>query len=293
MVSQASPKDLDIRARLGDFPVMLKMRTTLDRDGVRIADVACRHPQGRGKAEEAPEHAIVFVRRGHFVRRGEGGEELFDPSSAYCMNPGEEHRYDHPGAGGDDCTTLFLSADLAASLWGGDPMLPSGSLRPSARLDLEQRLLLSEARQGGDPDELAERSLLLAAGMLERSDPRRPASGRPATAQERRRLTDSVREALVVDSGRSLSDLARYLAVSPHHLSRVFRATHGVTISRYRIGLRSRAALERLAAGERNLARLAADLGFADQSHLCRVIRAETGETPSALRRVLVSNPST
>ena len=34
-----------------------------------------------------------------------------------------------------------------------------------------------------------------------------------------------------------------------------------------------------------NLARLAADLGFADQSHLCRVVRAETGSTPSALRR--------
>jgi AraC-like DNA-binding protein len=36
-----------------------------------------------------------------------------------------------------------------------------------------------------------------------------------------------------------------------------------------------------------NLARLAADLGFADQSHLCRVVREETGRTPSALRDVL------
>jgi AraC-like DNA-binding protein len=51
--------------------------------------------------------------------------------------------------------------------------------------------------------------------------------------------------------------------------------------------LRARAALERLAGGEPNLGRLAADLGFADQSHLCRVIRAETGRTPAALRRAL------
>ena len=49
--------------------------------------------------------------------------------------------------------------------------------------------------------------------------------------------------------------------------------------------LRVRAALERLSGGERDLARLAAELGFADQSHLCRVVRAETGGTPSALRR--------
>ena len=41
--------------------------------------------------------------------------------------------------------------------------------------------------------------------------------------------------------------------------------------------LRARSALEQLAGGERDLARLAADLGFADQSHLCRVIRRETG----------------
>jgi AraC-like DNA-binding protein len=45
--------------------------------------------------------------------------------------------------------------------------------------------------------------------------------------------------------------------------------------------------LERLAGGERDLARLAADVGFADQSHLSRVIRSETGVTPSMLRRAL------
>ena len=37
----------------------------------------------------------------------------------------------------------------------------------------------------------------------------------------------------------------------------------------------------------RALARMAADLGFADQSHLCRVVRAETGTTPAALRAAL------
>jgi AraC-like DNA-binding protein len=56
--------------------------------------------------------------------------------------------------------------------------------------------------------------------------------------------------------------------------------------------LRVRAALERLAGGERQLARLAADLGFADQAHLTRAVRAETGATPSALRGAL-SGPRT
>jgi AraC-like DNA-binding protein len=53
--------------------------------------------------------------------------------------------------------------------------------------------------------------------------------------------------------------------------------------------LRARRALERLAGGETDLARLAVDVGFADQSHLCRVIRAETGTTPAALRGALAA----
>jgi AraC-like DNA-binding protein len=51
--------------------------------------------------------------------------------------------------------------------------------------------------------------------------------------------------------------------------------------------LRVRAALERLAGGDRDLARLAAELGFADQSHLYRALRTETGRIPSALRSAL------
>jgi AraC-like DNA-binding protein len=268
---------------------MLTMRTLLDRDGVRVDDVACRHERGRGSGEENPGHALVFVRRGTFVRRTEGHEALLDPTSVYCMNPGEECRYDHPHAGGDDCTSFFLDPALVASLWNSDPALPSQPLHTSPALDLEHRLLLADARRGADPDDLSERALLLVARTLERRHPRRIAAGRPATARARRALTDGVREILAADPGRSLPELARTLAVSPHHLSRVFRAMTGHTISRHRMRLRARGALERLAGGERNLARLAAELGFADQAHLCRVVRAETGHAPAALRQALAS----
>jgi len=37
------------------------------------------------------------------------------------------------------------------------------------------------------------------------------------------------------------------------------------------------------------LARLAADLGFADQAHLARVVRRELGATPSLLREQLAT----
>jgi AraC-like DNA-binding protein len=212
---------------------MLSARTIFRRDGLEIADVACRHGRGRGTSELAAKHSVGFVRRGCFVRSAGGAEALLDPSTVFFVNPGEEQRYDHPHSGGDDCTILLL------------------------------------------------------ASALECSDAPRTQAGRPGTGHALRRLVDEAREALAADPSQSLPVLARRLSVSPHHLSRLFSAATGHTISRHRMRLRARAALERLAGGERNLARLAADLDLADQSHLSRVVRSETGSTPSSLREAL------
>ncbi|HTA98130.1 MAG TPA: helix-turn-helix transcriptional regulator [Solirubrobacteraceae bacterium] len=267
---------------------MLSACTLANRDGVEVSDVACRHPRGRGHTDEQTRgHTIVFIRRGCFVRSADGVESLLDPTVAYFMNAGEEQRYDHPHDEGDDCTSLVLHPDLIASLWGGELRLPSTPLHTSPEIDLEHRLLLSAGRNGADPHELVERALMLAASVFEQSDPRPVASGRPATIRAQRAVADGVREILVGNPERSLPELAHELAVSPHHLSRVFRSITGHTISRQRMRLRARAALERLAGGESDLARIAVDVGFADQSHLCRVIGQETGCTPATLRHAL------
>jgi len=272
---------------------MLSTRTFLSDEGMEIADVACSHGRGRGATDEqSAGHALVFVRRGCFVRSADGVERLLDPTMAYCISPGEHQRFDHPHDHGDDCTFLGVDVELAASLWGGDPTLPLVPLRTSPAIDLEHRLLLSACRNGGDRHELLEGAIVLSARTLEQSDPSRVAAGRPATASAHRALADGVRELLAANVERSLPDLACALAVSAHHLSRIFRSDVGHSISRHRMRLRTRNALERLAGGERNLARVALDAGFADQSHLCRVVRRELGHTPSALRAALARQPS-
>jgi hypothetical protein len=72
---------------------MLHARTLLTRDGIAIAEVACRDAAGRGEAGEhtgAP--TLVFVRRGVFRRSADGGDAVLDPTAAYCVNRGEEER---------------------------------------------------------------------------------------------------------------------------------------------------------------------------------------------------------
>jgi AraC-like DNA-binding protein len=47
------------------------------------------------------------------------------------------------------------------------------------------------------------------------------------------------------------------------------------------------AALEQLQAGQRDLAGLAAQLGFADQAHLSRTMRSEVAASPGTVRNLL------
>jgi AraC-like DNA-binding protein len=262
-------------------------KTALARTGdFTLETVECRcGDSGWSPPEAATAYGIVFVRRGCFRRRVNGAESFVDSTVVYFERPDDEQQIAHPG-GGDSCTVLYLSDEILAKLWGGEPGLPDEPLASDATTDLAQRLLLAVVLRGEAAD-LDEAAVDLAARVLERSAPKRVAAGRPTTRQARRRIVVGAREALVENPRTGVTELARRLAVSPHHLSRIFRAETGETISRYRNRLRVRLALERLAPGEPSLARVAAELGFADQAHLARVVRRELGAAPSSLRERL------
>jgi AraC-like DNA-binding protein len=87
----------------------------------------------------------------------------------------------------------------------------------------------------------------------------------------------------------TLHDVADAACCSLFHLSRLFRRHLGTGLHGYRQRLRLATALQRLEDGERNLAALAHDLGFAGQSHLGSVFLREIGITPAQARRELGS----
>jgi AraC-like DNA-binding protein len=227
---------------------------------------------------------VVFVRRGCFRRRVDGFESFLDPVSIYLDEPGHEQQVAHPCDGGDECTQIVLSGVAVGALWG-DLSATRGPIFTSPAADLVHRQLVSSLRSG-DAFDLAERVGQLLAAVRE-CGTRVRHRGRAATAAARRCVVDDAREAIAIQPTIGLFELARVVAVSPHHLSRIFRAETGETISRYRNRARVRVALERLADRERSLSRLACELGFADQAHLARVVRHEVGSTPSALRSTL------
>ena len=116
---------------------MLTVRTVFIADGVSLADVACRHEQGRGEVEPASARMLVLVRRGCFARSANGVVSVLDPTVACFINPDEEQRYDHPHDNGlVDKGTKGKRARVV-------PLIPE--VRPL----VERRLALAAARSDG------------------------------------------------------------------------------------------------------------------------------------------------
>jgi AraC-like DNA-binding protein len=82
-----------------------------------------------------------------------------------------------------------------------------------------------------------------------------------------------------------LTEMAAEVGIHPSHLARVFRAHHGCTIGAFVRQLRVDEACRRLRRSDTDLAALAGELGFVDQSHLGRVFKQRTGLSPAEYRR--------
>jgi AraC family transcriptional regulator len=145
-------------------------------------------------------------------------------------------------------------------------------------LALPARRLASELRASDSAAPLAAEGIaleLLAATARES----RPADRTPAwlaTAEEllRARRGQCVR----------LGELAREVGVPPVRVARAFRARHGVSVGEYGRQLRIEWAAAELSSGDRPLAEIAAEAGFADQSHFTRLFRRYLGTTPGRFR---------
>ncbi|HVV10815.1 AraC family transcriptional regulator [Amycolatopsis sp.] len=254
------------------------------RPGFVVHTVACRDDhRGWSAPEERAGHGLVLVRRGRFRRRVSGRVADVDATVGYVSLPGDEGYFAHP-AGGDVCTSISFSPDLWQATTAGG--LRGREVYVDARLDLAHRHFLAAARSQDVDFALAETMLELLGVALGRA----AVGARPSD----RTLVAQARAVIACDHPASagLLPLADLLGVSPYRLSRCFSRELGVSLTHYRNRVRVGRALDRLEAGESDLAALAVGLGFADQAHLTRTVRAQTGKTPAALRRLLTSRPA-
>lgn len=82
-----------------------------------------------------------------------------------------------------------------------------------------------------------------------------------------------------------LADLAAAVSLSVSQFSRQFKASTGETPHRFLMRLRAEAACRLLRSSTMPIPEVATRCGFSHQEHLTRVLRAQSGTTPAAVRR--------
>lgn len=241
-----------------------------------------RHRPGLVLPPHAHDRACIgFVLKGQCEERI--GSRVLDLSqNKLFFRPAEEIHANKSGRAGLQCLIAEVPTDWLEHVrnCGPVPSWPMSVHNPG--LSWLAIRLYQECRLGGFASPLAIEGLLLeiAAGLvrLQRPDP----DGRLPVWLKR------AREALHAHCHDRvhLSTVAGWVGINPVHLAREFRRHHGCTVGQYVRRLRVDSASRKLVESDSPLAAIALEVGFANQSHFCRIFKAVTGISPAQYRGI-------
>lgn len=251
---------------------------------VRVFDVTCHAPQsGCSDEEQCSVTQIVVPRRGVFLLHHKGVPTVADPNTALIFSIGETYQFSHPVNGGDQCTVLVFHHELIDDAFG-NVEAQHRIIHAATQLSIH---ILTYVMATGLIDRLeSEEGAVLVLNTLAQDFRSSPTLSSQQVSEFQQRRVEKVRAFLASQPTDPwhLESIARKVYCSPFHLARQFRAVTGESIARYLLRLRLALALDRLAQGETDLARLALELGFAHHSHFSARFRSVFGETPTAVR---------
>jgi len=222
---------------------------------------------------------FCILLRGSYREKYRGGVRECQPATALLHPPGEVHEDHFLGGGGHIFRFEIIDTDsgmYSACRRTDTPELRSGRVR-----GLAARLY----RESCDPDHFsplaAEALALEIIGEAIRDESFRNKSGIARWLVEATELLhETLPESLTV------AKIADVVGVHPVHLARVFRLRYGCSIGEYARNWRVEVASRQLARTTKPIAEIATIAGFADQSHLCRTLKAVGGMTPSEFRAI-------
>jgi AraC family transcriptional regulator len=253
---------------------------------VQVFDVTCRAPQSGWSDEECCSSTQVVVpRRGVFLMHHRDISIVADPNTALMLSMGDTYQFSHPVDGGHQCTVLVFRRDVLEEALGSVETR-YGNIHAATQLSIHGLTYLM-ALGVADPLEEEENAIYVLnalAGAFRSSS-----LSWSAASESHKRRVEEVRALLASQPTGSwhMESIAQTVYCSPFHLARQFRAITGESIARYLLRLRLALALEHLAQGETDLARLAVELGFAHHSHFSARFRSVFGMTPSMVRNSL------
>ncbi|MGH7515920.1 MAG: helix-turn-helix transcriptional regulator [Gemmatimonadales bacterium] len=218
---------------------------------------------------------VCAVLAGGFLERRRGGAVDVAPGTVRC-SAAARHDLDFAREGAR-CLVLELADDEREVLgrFPGSPIF----LRDNWLVTLSERLDTA-AQRSDAAGTLALETLAieLLAQVARRRQPRATRSPPGWLRRVRERLHE-------LRPPPTLQELASYAGVHRVHVARAFRDHFGLPLGDYARRLRLERAYRLLLDTDWPLAQVAAELGFADQSHLTRSVRTAYGTSPARLRQ--------
>ncbi len=238
------------------------------------------------------EYAVGFIERGAMAFRYRGSNLVASAGTVNLVVPGEAHDGHCATGHGWIYRMFYLPPELltrAASELGacsGMPHFRRGVIEDPAlaRKILQTHRLLDRPASSRLEREISLLRMLTFWIMRHAEEPgRAPEAGHEPRAVRlaREYMHDAMAEDVGLDHLAGLSGLSRF------HFARVFEKTTGISPHAYLLQTRVNRARILLETSARRLADIAAECGFADQSHLTRSFRRQFGLTPGHYRKII------
>lgn len=227
--------------------------------------------------------AIGVVISGIFDYQAQTGGGLAGPGAIIFGNAGEAFSCRHLDAEGNRRAVVALSAEVVAEVahdCGLDEVgFGLAVLAPSRRGAVLYGAIRRAVAAGLADDEVV--TLVACALRMARDfDPTPLAPAERARVLGVARFLDSA-----YDEPLSLDDMAAAAGLSRYHFVRVFRSVVGDSPHQYLIGVRLRAAANRLLDSREPITAIALDVGFNDISHFNATFRRAFGVAPGTWRK--------
>lgn len=232
-----------------------------------------------------PTHAhgnprFVFVLEGRFAETCDGRPRTCEPRTLLIRPSGEAHSEDFRY--GD---AACLSIELPPS-WIDGPAARTASLSHSVQLRSAGIARITAKLRREMPHADTASALAIEAALLD-ALVESMRSGHGGSTQ-RRELGWLARVVEILHARFTepllLSQVAAEVGIHPVHVARTFRRRYGTSVGEYLRALRVEYARQALRTSDAPLARIAAQAGFADQSHFSNAFKRATGWTPGEFR---------
>ena len=250
--------------------------------GYRLMDAAYVGGQALG-SHTHPRPALSFVSRGSFREMSRRGVTVCTAGTMHVRPSEEPHANEFDPLGSrllivEPPVETALGDRRIRRLLGRSTTVRDGSVRTIARQlqwELHHRDPASDLAVEGLV--LALLAQLLRATATDSESPRQPVAAR----------LDRAREFIDANFARALSlaDVAAVADLHPSSLARAFKRRYELTPWQYQRRRQIAWVKAELLRGDRPIAALAHEAGFADHSHLTRAFQAAEGLPPSAVRR--------